>query len=975
MEFMEKKGWRSAGILALALLCASGIAFGQAQTGNIYARATDDQGAALPGVNVTLSGPRTPISQVTNANGEVRFLSLAPDRYTLDFALQGFAKVKRTNVLAAVAVNTEIAVTMKLAGVQESIVVAGESPLLDTKTTGSTENVGLVQLTSIPTARDPWVVLQTAPGVQVDRVNVGGSESGQQSIYVGKGSGTAQGTWNVDGVNITDMAALGSSPAYYDFDSFAEMNMTTGGSDAAIQTPGVQLNMVTKRGTNDVHGSARFFYEDKNLASTNIPQEMVYQQTYLGRNPGAGNQINNLQDYGIEVGGPAVKDMLWLWGSFGQQNISLQTAGGSPDVTTLKGYGAKLNFQAIPENNFSAQYLDNDKIKLGRGAAPNRPPETTENQKGPTKIYKLEDSHIFSSDIFATATYARVLGGFQLVSAGQEQGYVDANGVYHNSFYNYYTQRPQTQISVTPSFFLRTGSVGHEIKAGFTYRHTPITSISSYPTGIRAMNGDWFGAPFDIADFTRPGVFQVDLKSYNGYLSDTMTIDKLTLNVGVRYDYQKGQNSAFSVACCNYPSTTWPQVPMTALNVPGTDPLTWKNWSPRIGATYALGKDNKTIARASYARFVNQMGSGNVNLNSAAPGPTYLYYQWNDANGNQHVDPGEVVFTTPPPYYYNWDPSKPNNVGTSVNKVDYNMKTPHTDEFILGVEHELMPAFVVGVQGTYRHMADFLYNARMTPDGSRILNSSDFTCSPSGPYPVPNSDPQMVQVCNPKPGVAGTGRMETNRAGYYQTYWGADFTATKRYSDKWMARFNFTWSNWTQHGLAEGQGDPSNQRGATEQEGGIVAPQSAGSGSKGFVYINATWAASVTGMYTLPLDFNISTAGYLRQGYAAPYYRVLTSTGIPGASTKNYALGPADLVRMPTVFEWDLGLNKVVKVGGLTVTLQVDCFNVLNRNTPLQRQLRIYDAAGTQTVSDSRDNYIYEIQSPRIFRFGARLAF
>ena len=78
------------------------------------------------------------------------------------------------------------------------------------------------ELAQIPTARDPWVILGTVPGVQLDRVNVGGSESGQQSTYVAKGADSSQNMWNLDGVTITDMGASGSSPNYYDFDSFEE---------------------------------------------------------------------------------------------------------------------------------------------------------------------------------------------------------------------------------------------------------------------------------------------------------------------------------------------------------------------------------------------------------------------------------------------------------------------------------------------------------------------------------------------------------------------------------------------------------------------------------------------------------------------------------------------------------------------------------------------------------------------------------
>ena len=971
-----KNRWMSVAVALLFL--ASGVAFGQAQTGNIFARAADDQGTGLPGVSVTLSGVGAPFSQVTNANGDVRFPNLAPASYALDFNLQGFGKVTRKNIIVAVGQNTQIEVTMKLAGVQESVVVAGESSLLDTRKSGSQTNVTRVELESVPTSRDPWAILQTAPGVQIDRVNVGGSESGQQAVYVGKGSGTAQGTWNVDGVNITDMGALGSSPAYYDYDSFAEMNISTGGADAASQTPGVQVNMVTKRGTNDVHGSARLYYESRKLSSTNVPDELIVQQQSIG-NAGSGNSVDALQDAGVEVGGPILKDHLWLWGNYARTQVDLITAGGTSDKTTLQDFGFKLNAQVIPQNSFTGVLMNNDKQKFGRNAGPTHPPESTWNQSGPTKLYKAEDSHIFSADVFATASFSRVMGGFQLISVGRGQMYQDAAGVYHNSYIDFITQRPQTQVSVQPSFFLRTGNIGHEFKVGFNYRKTPVTSNTSWPTGILGVNADFFGSDTDVAGFTRASLLQSDLKSYSGYISDTMTVNKLTVNVGVRYDYQWGQNTPGNIPCCNYDLAAFPQVPFTALSIPGTAALTWKDFAPRLGLTYALGNENKTLLRASYARFTAQMGSGNVTPNGFSSGVSYLYYEWNDANKNLHVDQGEVNFNNL--VAFRNIGADPNSLKAPLNQVDYNMKTPKTDEIMLGVEHELLPAFVVGAMGTFRHRSDLLYNtgttsksgdAILSADGSRVLTPADFDCTQVGPFPVPGGTPQFVTQCNPKAGVAGRGIIETNRPGYYQTYWGIDLSATKRYSNKWMARFNFTYSDWKQHGLAEGQVDPSNYYGGSEADGGAVASQSTGSGSKGFVWINSKWQGTLSAMYTLPLDFNLSTSVFARQGYAAPYFVRLASANLPGIATKDYALGAIDDIRMPTVLEWDLGLAKVIKVAALNVTLQADCFNLLNRNTALQRQLRV---RSTLEKASALDNNVFEIQSPRLVRLGARISF
>src|SRR6185295_7707144 len=313
------------------------------------------------------------------------------------------------------------------AAVEDVITVTAESPLLDERRISTGATVAQTELEKIPTARDPWAILQTTPGVLTDRINVGGNESGQQSQYVGTGSGGDQAVWSVDGVVITDMAALGSSPAYYDFDSFEEMQVTTGGSDSTIATGGVVLNMVTKRGTNEWRGTGRYYDTDKSYQS-----DLDFDQSELGKPyPGngnatqgsfkQGNRIVSVKDYGAEVGGPIVKDRLWIWGSYGRQKVDLLTISDVSDFTDLKTKNFKLNAQIAANNSATAFYFDNDKVKIGRNAGPTRPQETTWDQSHfgdkPT-AYKAEDTHIFSSNFYLTGMYSHVNGGFQLVPQG-----------------------------------------------------------------------------------------------------------------------------------------------------------------------------------------------------------------------------------------------------------------------------------------------------------------------------------------------------------------------------------------------------------------------------------------------------------------------------------------------------------------------------------------------------------------------------
>src|SRR5262249_49845943 len=158
---------------------------------------------------VTISGTTLGArSTTTGTKGDFRFLNLDPGAYKLSVALTGFATVNR-GVQVSTGANVNLAFGLKLASVEETITVTGETPVVDTKKFGTSTTLSKEELGQIPNSRDPWAVLRTIPGVVVDRVNVAGNESGQQSMFLGKGSEVKDAMWNLDGLVVTDMAAVG----------------------------------------------------------------------------------------------------------------------------------------------------------------------------------------------------------------------------------------------------------------------------------------------------------------------------------------------------------------------------------------------------------------------------------------------------------------------------------------------------------------------------------------------------------------------------------------------------------------------------------------------------------------------------------------------------------------------------------------------------------------------------------------------
>ena len=991
-----------AAALCLSLIAVSGLA--QFQTGNIYGKIQAKDGSVLPGVSVVLTGVGAPQTAVSDAQGNFRFLNLSPGAYTLKAELAGYGTATRAGVSVNVGRNADVTLTLN-PSVSESITVTAEAPLLDVRKAGTGVNVSKVEMEKVPTSRDPWTILQQAPSVQVDRINVGGSQSGQQSVYVGKGSAAAQNTWNMDGVNITDMGATGSSPLYFDFDSFEEMQVTTGGSDPRIQTPGVQLNMVTKRGTNDYRGSARYFYTPGSYqADATVPAEAT---TYLDRT----NRINYVRDYGAEIGGPIWRDHIWFWLADADQKISNQSAQapgatGAFDNIILRNKNAKLNGQITASNSAVGFYTWGDKVRNARNLSSTRPFETAWRQTGPTKVYKIEDTQIVGSSLYVTGMWSKVAGGFSLApnggtDASAPAAWRDLSAVWHDNFLFYGTERPQKQYRIDGSKFFDMGNMNHELKFGFGYRNTPVSSLTTWPganhgflrqraASFCAARGEPGLSNCAQMVFVRDRVAAYDEKYNDFYLGDTILMGNLTLQAGLRYDQQKSRNTAttatpnrvlgtpITVPCstqlanagvCTNITTSLP-----ALNFSGDDrDLKWTSLSPRIGLTYALGADKKTLLRAAYNRYVNQLGSA---VSGASPlgYASYLYFIGNDANNDHVAQRSEILrlFT-----FYYVDPFNPTSLDSTI-RLDYDMNPPHSDELSIGFEREVMTDFSIGVNATYRKYNDLLYNrAEKTQGGGDFYTRNDYVLVGSTPAGLGHNLP-AVPIYDVKPGVAPPSFFVlTNRPDYSQEYKGLELVATKRLSNRWMLRGNFSWNDWTEDCGEEATSDPTPFLGNCP--GGQFTERSAGSGAFGNVFINSKWTANLTGVYQLPWDFSVGASFVARQGYPRPFrYQAsdacfgdpttsCTADGV--ADDKTVVLEPIGKTRFDNVYELDLRVAKDFRFfNRVGVTIAADLFNAPNKRTIMQRQTDLSDSVGT-------GDRITELQSPRVWRFGARLNF
>ncbi|HEX9365409.1 MAG TPA: TonB-dependent receptor, partial [Vicinamibacterales bacterium] len=906
-------------VMALAIATPSAA---QVSTGRIDASLADSTGAVLPGVTVDINGPQSHTA-VTDALGEAHFLNLAPGTYTVSAKLSGFSDYLNKNIVVGTGASVPLKIALSVAGVATQVQVTADTPTVDTKKMTTSTNVSVEELQNIPSSRDPWVVLQTIPGVIVDRVNVGGAESGQQSNYQAKGAAGGDNTWNIDGIAITDMAATGSTPTYYDFDMFQEMQVTTGGADVASVTPGVQLNMVLKSGSNTPHGSSRIYFENENMQSNNMPADLA---AAIGGKSGKGNRTHQYKDYGVELGGPLVKNKLWAWGATGKTHVDIVTLTGGHDRTELQDNSFKLTGQVSPGIRTNFTYFRGNKQKFGRGASATRPPETTYDQKGPTPLYKGEANFVFGSNLFLSVKGAQTNGGFSLTAEGgpDKNWYIDDSGVEHGTRDTYVSKRPQSNFSVDGNTF----HGHHELKFGFGWRRAKVESTDVYPgNGIISI---YNGYPEMIALVKRDYAVKSDAVYTSGYVGDTWTANRLTANLGVRWDRQAASNGAASVPA----SKSLPSLMPALTAVPVKNAIVWNSVTPRIGVTYALDENRKTLARASYAMFASQIGSGEAGIISTIQ-YSGIYYYAVDLNGNKVVDANELLLGLGNAGYYGFDPANPTSQKT-VNKIG-KYATPRSQELMFGMDHELMANFGLSATFTYRYYNHFDWRS-----GSLIgVNSSSYTqtgtltgsTDPVGSFSVPFYALQASKV------PAGGGKSYEERVGYHQRYLGFEASAVKRLSNKWMARFGFSTNSHREYfNGPDALDDPTPSPTSPSINGGLVVTRTGGSGKSNIYLVLPQYQFIANGMYQGPWGVNFGANWLLRQGYAEPYFRSRVATGDPLGSSKSVlVVNDVAKFRLPAVSSLDVRLEKAIKIQRATVALDLDVFNVGNVATVLGR--------------------------------------
>ena len=1016
-------------VLCLVLFVGVIPAMAQVSTGEIFGKATDGTGAILPGVTVTLSGPALiqPIVAVTAESGGYRFPSVPIGTYTVTFDLTGFKKLVRTDIIIQAGFNAEINAKLEISTVQETVTVTGESPVVDTKSTTLSSSFTREALEKIPNARDPWVIIEQTPGMVMSGVNVGGNLSGQQTSFSAMGSSSNQ-QWNINGAVISDIASGNSSPTYYDFDSFEEIQITTAGADASQQGAGVQVNFITRSGSNKFTGFGRFYNtNDKCFGEFAKCQSINVTDDLRKQNVGGGNPIQNIRDTGFQLGGPIQKNKAWFWGAMSRQDVragvvgfydtaksGCQAVANAPnatsadgsyvnpiqtikdclfgDLTTLKNYNARLQYQEATGHQTEFSYTYGDKYRGSRGCDAFHPLITCSVQTGPTIFYTTDHRWIVSNRLTIIGQYTHIHEDWFL--GFQNDGLKDVQAInwVDTTFWDrskssgsYHTIRPQDDIRADGNYFLSNFlGADHSMKFGFAVRRSPVESIStvgggavaryrgtydfapgSYitnptdPTGKIActINGVSYAANVasgcDEANILRDADYTYTMYQRDAFIQDSIKKGRATINLGLRFDHQHDIATPGTV-----PANRILPAQLPAINFPGADAhVRYNNWSPRIGFTYDLTGDGKTILKAGASRYWG-IGAYLSGILEPTGSTTTLRFPWKDLNGDKVVQANELQVYKADGTTLNlqnspagYDPANPGSA-VSLSLVDPNLKNDITDEAIIGLDRELMTNFGVGAQFIYRKYHQF-YSS-----GVRYLDS---TANYTGPVAF----------------TAACGNTTCDAASYTEYYWngpaqhtntlaennteytkysGVELTARKRLSNRWMMNGSYVYNHQRLYDVTPSLDylDPTNRL-PTDFISGYE------SGTR-----NGPHVFKLSGMYQLPWD--IVAAAFFNAHSNFPFNPIIRSpTRANGLSTVDMQIFGNNTLRLPTVRTLDLNFDKAIRFGGnRRVTLNAAIFNIANVNTALGQTTR---------QNTSTANFLTSIVGPRVVRFGLKVNF
>ena len=976
--------------LCAALLCALGLPVAAFAQATIAGAVRDTSGALLPGVTVEAASPaliEKARTVVSDGAGQYQIVDLRPGTYTVTFTLPGFNTVKREGIELSGSFVASINIEMRVGALEETVTVTGESPVVDVQSVAQQKVLGQDVIEAIPSSRTQFSIAALLPAMQSNAsrggTDVGGTNAIAHVFLTSHGGRQGDQRIMIDGLPVNNAEGSGQYPGGFlpNMGSTQELSVNYAAGAADQATGGVMVNLIPRDGGNLFRGS---FYA--NGTGGNVLQASNITQALKDRGLATPNAIKRIWDINPGYGGPILRDRLWFYASARWNRADIYGGGfqnlnaGNPDAwtylpdtskptvneTVQRSYNGRVTWQASQRQKFSLYYDHQYRCWCPRDLTSTTSPEAVTSADYPIERV--------TSGTWSSPLTSRLL--------------LDAGAMYHDERWTYRQPADRAQLAMIGVVEQSTGRLyrgqtttnGGGLFPDSRGRVTSLRGALSYVTGthnfktgiaqqrvsrsLDVRDNDFNlsyrfnnGVPNQLTQRSTPIQTRSVANDLGVYAQDKWTLDRLTLNLGVRFDYFGDYFPEQRLGPSQY-------VPNRNITFPKMSWVSWTDVTPRLGAAYDLFGNGRTALKITLNKYMLAFGLGGIFGDGSNPVQRVsntVTRSWNDANRNftpdcSLVDPlanGEcgimsnVNFGQPLPST-TVDP----DTLTGWGKRGYNW------EFSTGVTHELLPRLAVDF-GYFRR-----WYGNFTVTDNRAVAPSDYTTF-SITAPADSRLPGGGGYT-----IGGLYDLNPSRQGQVDNY----FTFAGNYG-KQIEHWNgvdIGLSARLQSGVIL-QGGISTGRTVTDN---CEVVQKLDNPSTRFCHSETSFLTQVKGFgaYTVPrIDVQISATLQSLPGpailanYNAPNALVQPSLGRPlsgGAANVTVNLVEPGTMYGERTTQLDLRIGRVLAFGRTRASVSVDLFNALNAN-PVQ-QLNNNFASWQQPQS---------ILQARIAKFGVQIDF
>jgi hypothetical protein len=636
---------------ALILMSMSTAAWAQTESG-VAGVVKDATGAVMPGVTVEAASPaliEKVRTAVTDSEGQYKVVDLRPGTYTVTFSLPGFSTLKREGIELTASFTATVNAELRVGSVEETITVSGQTPLVDAQNVIQHKELSRDLLDTIPTGKTFSAYASVTPGAILPATfqDVGGNMGNETSTFTIHGTRGGDMRRLIDGMRWNSMEGTNSGTGFYpDSASAQEISLQLGGNSAEYEVGGVQVNIIPKEGGNTFKGYFFGTYTNNRFQSGNLNDNL------RARGLSNVNTVDYIWDVSAALGGPIRQDRLWFYTtqrSWGNTNFVAGAYYNAdptawiyvPDLNRQaiddnrnRHHNIRLTWQASPKNKINVSFDTQKNCVCHQGITnqfspegvvawifgpPNYVAQTTWSYPATNKLLFQAGATTLIFD-FGIRQTAGVLSADQIsvLEASTNFRYRAAADSFR------YGNKISDQSNQLFSVSYVTGS--HAFKVGFQM-------MEGWRNHERLPNGslDYTflnGAPLSLTEWATPLREVERLKASIGlYGEDRWTIKRLTLNLGLRFDYLNAFVPAQSL-------DTGPFVPARDFPEVACVPC-WKDLDPRVGVAYDLFGSSRTAVKVSFGRYVTGEGTNLASLNNPLNTSVLTTTRtWTDANKN-----------------------------------------------------------------------------------------------------------------------------------------------------------------------------------------------------------------------------------------------------------------------------------------------------------------------------------------------------